>query len=220
MNATPNPPVSPAPANPDDAIARAHEALMKHGELQFDFPKFVPPEPPAWLVWLVKLLRWLGPYLGYAMWALVIAALSMVLFLIVRSLIRRGFFSWKIAKRKSAPESVWRPAREFARLLLSDADALAREGRYAEAVHLILLRSVLDIGRHRPTIVKPALTSREIAALDDLPESARSAFAEIAAITERAIFGGRQVGAREYDACRAAYEWFAFPEIWSMKRAA
>jgi hypothetical protein len=196
---------------------------MQHSELQFDFPKFVPPQPPEWLVWLSRhlgWLRWVAPYIGYVMWAIVIAALAMVLFLIIRSLIRRGFFSWWRTKEEKPPESEWRPTSEAARLLLSDADKLAAEGRYADAIHLILLRSIEDISRHRPTALKPALTSREIGRLEALPLAAREAFAHIAAVSEHAIFAGREVGQREYAECRAAYERFAFPDVWSMKRAA
>lgn len=202
------------------ALAQAHAALMKHGELQFDFPRFTPPEMPAWLVWLAKILKPIAPYLGYIMWAIVIAAVAMVLFLIFRSLVRRGVFSWRRKAKAEAPPPDWRPAPDAARHLLSDADALAAAGRYAEAIHLILLRSIQDIGRYRPAVMKPALTSREISALEEIPQAARTAFAHIAAVVERAIFAGRPVGRAEYVECRAAYERFAFPESWSLARAA
>ena len=42
-------------------------------------------------------------------------------------------------------------ARRGARARLArEADALAAEGRFAEAIHHLLLRSVEDIGRRRP----------------------------------------------------------------------
>jgi hypothetical protein len=104
--------------------------------------------------------------------------------------------------------------------LLSDADALAAKGRYAEAIHLLLLRSIQEIAQHRPTILKPALTSREISALRELPEAARLAFAQIARIVEQALFAGREVGSHEYAQCRQAYERFAFPDLWSSRAAA
>jgi hypothetical protein len=204
-----------------DAARRAHDALMAHGELQFDFPQFTPPEPPAWLIWLGKLLAPLAPYFGYIMWGIVIAAAALVLFLIAKSLIGRRFFlpSRKIAADK-VPGPEWRPAREAALLLLSDADALAAAGRYAEAIHLILLRSIQEIGKHRPAVLKPALTSREIGALRDLPAAARAAFVSIAEVVERAVFAGNEVGAAEYAECRAAYERFAFPDVWTLRAAA
>ena len=214
------PPDTPIP----QAAARAHAALMKHSELQFDFPKFEPPKPPEWLVKLLDFLGWLlkpiAPYMNYVWWAIVIAAVALMLFLIARSLIRRGLLFRPKGMGKAEPEQEWRPAPEAARLLLSDADALAARGRYAEAIHLILLRSIQDIAQHRPSILKPALTSREISALRELPEAARTAFLRIAQIVERAVFAGREVGQRDYAECREAYERFAFPDVWSMRAAA
>jgi hypothetical protein len=215
----PSPHDTPIP----EAAARAHAALMKHDELQFDYPRFAPPKPPDWLVKLLDFLGWLLkpilPYLNYLWWMIVIATIALVVFLIARSLIRRGiFFSKKTQRTVSKPE--WRPAPETARLLLSDADALAAQGRYAEAIHLILLRSIQEIARHRPAVLKPALTSREIGELRELPEAARIAFVHIARVVERALFAGREVGQREYAECREAYERFAFPDVWSLRAAA
>jgi hypothetical protein len=68
----------------------------------------------------------------------------------------------------------WRPDAAVARVLLADADALAAKGRYAEAAHLLLRRSVQDIEGSRPRLVRPALTSRDIAAHPGLPDAARS----------------------------------------------
>lgn len=215
----PSPPDTPIP----QAASRAHAALMRHGELQFDFPKFVPPKFPDWLVKLLeflgRLLKPVAPYRGYIWWAIVIATVALLLFLVVRSLIRRGIFVLKNANTPARAEE-WRPGPETARLLLSDADALAAQGRYAEAVHFILLRSVQEIAQRRPSILKPALTSREIGALRELPEGARIAFVHIASVVERAVFAGREVGQREYAECREAYERFAFPDPWSMRAAA
>ena len=45
-----------------------------------------------------------------------------------------------------------------ARARLADADALAAAGRFAEAVHLLLYRSVDDISDRRPGLVRPAMT--------------------------------------------------------------
>ena len=216
----PSPSVTPIP----QAAAHAHAALMKHSELQFDFPKFVPPKPPDWLVKLLEFLGWLfkplAPYMPYVWWAILAAAIGLIVFLVTRSLIRRGFLPFsKRVGGAGEPEPQWRPTAETARLLLSDADALAVQGRYAEAIHLILLRSIQEIAQRRPTILKPALTSREIGGLRELPEAARVAFAFIARIVERALFAGREVGQREYAESREAYERFAFPDLWSRAAA-
>lgn len=203
------------------AAHRAHDALMGHGELQFDFPKFTPPQPPQWLIWLGKILAPLAPYLAYIAWAIVVAAAALILFLIVKSLIARGLLpAGRKAEDTEVPLPEWRPARESALLLLSDADGLASQGRYTEAIHLILLRSIQEIGRYRPSVLKPALTSREIGALRELPEAARRAFVSIAQIVERAVFAGGAAGEADYRECRAAYERFAFPDVWVLRAAA
>lgn len=101
-----------------------------------------------------------------------------------------------------------------ARTLLEDADKLAAAGQFAEAVHLILFRSIEDIEGKRPDLISPALTSRDIAGLEGVPERVRRTFSDIAAVVERSFFGGRAVGAEEFAACRKAYEGFAFAEAW------
>ena len=77
---------------------------------------------------------------------------------------------------------------------LEEADALAAQGKYAEAIHHLLFRSIEDISSRRPNLVRPALTSREIAASEAIPSRAGELFASIARLVERSLFGGRAVG--------------------------
>jgi hypothetical protein len=102
-----------------------------------------------------------------------------------------------------------------ARARLADADALAAEGRYAEAVHLLLYRSVDDIAAKRPGLVKPALTSRDLAGSRDLPQVPRGAFARIARAVEVSLFGGQPVDADVWGECRAAYAELTVPRAWA-----
>ncbi|MGH7024830.1 MAG: DUF4129 domain-containing protein, partial [Caulobacteraceae bacterium] len=121
-------------------------------------------------------------------------------------------------RRPRAPKvrpADWRPEAFKARALLADADRLAAEGRYDEAAHLLLLRGIDDIEEKRPRLVKPALTARDIAALEAVPGPARGAFSKIAAAVERSLFGGQVLDAAAFAACRAAYEAFAFGDAWA-----
>ena len=111
--------------------------------------------------------------------------------------------------------SAWRPEAGRARLLLDEADRLAAQGKFAEAAHHLLLHSIQDLEDHRPRTIKPALTSRDIAAMDLLPPKARQAFDGIARVVERSLFGGRAVDADDFAECRRAYESFAFGGAWS-----
>jgi hypothetical protein len=210
----PGPAVSHIPILPE--IAQAHRQLLDHHELQFDFPEFHPTPPPQWLLDLLKFLAKIWPnmsFMGYVGWGLVIIGALVIAFLVGREIYRQPW----ARKRRSVDDagaSEWRPELEAARNLLREADLLASQGKYAEAVHLILLRSIEDIGKHKPGLVRPAMTSREIGALRQLPSAARTTFVTIMQIVERALFAGLQIVAADFAQCREAYERFAFPGVW------
>jgi len=63
--------------------------------------------------------------------------------------------------------------------------------------------------------VSKALTARDIASLDALPDCARRAFVQIAADVERSLFGGQALDAETFARRRADYETFAFPQAWA-----
>ena len=110
-------------------------------------------------------------------------------------------------------EEAWTPSRAEAATLLEDADRLAAEGRFAEATHLLLRRSVRHIGDSRPDWLIPATTAREISVLPMLPEAGRRAFATIADRVERSLFALRDLDAGDWTAARAAYADFARIEL-------
>jgi len=94
-------------------------------------------------------------------------------------------------------------------LVVEDADRLAAQGDYAEAVHLLLKRSFGEIAAERPDWLSPASTAREIGALPALPERARSAFSTIAQVVERSLFGLRILAEPDWLRARSAYADFA-----------
>lgn len=193
-------------------VAEAHRQLLQDKQLQFDFSRLKIPENPQLNLpdWLITVFKVLGPVLGYLFWGVVIAGALFILFLVLREVVSTRFGGPGKTTSLQGPNIMdWRPSAEQARVLLDDADALAAEGRFAEAAHLLLLRGVQDIRDHRPGLVQPALTSRDIAALNELPAQARGAFAAIAAVVERSLFGGRAVEAADWGDCRKAYEDFA-----------
>jgi hypothetical protein len=200
------PPATPAP-NGGEAFADAHRAMLGDGAIQFDFP---PPQPPQPQTDFLSL----GPILTVVFWLAVAGIVAFLLYLIVPRLIGA---KWAI-RHRGEPEAgaggAWRPEAAEARELLGEADALAAAGRYSEAAHLILFRSIEDIDAKRPALVRPALTSRDIAALDAIPGGPRSAFARIAMMVERSLFAQRPLGAGDWTDCRAAYQEFAFAEGW------
>lgn len=194
-------------------LAELHAELVAREDLQFDFPPYVEPKPPAWADALARLFEAIGPLLKIVFWVgLVIGGLLVVYFAA-----REVQATW--TRRRKATEAVrpadWAPEPEKAKALLEDADRLAAQGRFEEAVHLLLFRSIDDLAGRRPEAVRPALTSRDIARIEAMPGPARSAFSRIAEVVEKSFFGGRPVGQGEFAECRRAYEAFAFAEGWA-----
>jgi hypothetical protein len=217
-------------------FASAHQALRADPAIQFNLPPAPPPpKPPAWLKelgeWLDKVLKpvgrffdWIGsfmpdaPIARFLLWAvLAIAAATLLALIFVR--LRHGQWRWPWGKLEGpehipAEEEEWQPEAAPVRSWLDEADALAAKGRFAEAIHHLLLRSVEDIARRRPRLVRPALTSRELSASDGIPSAARELFAAIARLVERSLFGGREVGRTDWDEARTAYADFALARAW------
>jgi hypothetical protein len=195
-------------------LAEAHRRLLADKSIQFDLPPFIAPEPPAWLRPLARLLHWIAPAIPYLFWGAVAVGGAIILFLIIRELIGlRWRLPWR-RKRAGEDEEDWRPTEAAARALLEDAESLARQGRYAEATHLLLQRSVDDITRRHPGLVRPSVTARDLSTTPDLPARARGAFAAIARVVETSLFGGRPVDAAGWESCRSAYADFALAASW------
>jgi len=193
-------------------LAAAHRALLHTRGLQFDF-KGAPPDPPTpkWMEALGRFLRDFAPILQFVFWGGVILAAALVVWFFARE-----FLATRLPKTaRTAPPADWRPEAAAARALLESADRLSAEGQYGEAIHLLLFRSIDDLVGRRPGVVRPALTSRDIAGLEAMPAGPRSAFARIAERVERSFFGGREADAADFAAARADYEAFAFAEGWS-----
>jgi hypothetical protein len=204
-----------------DTFANDWRALRADDDIQFapiDKPK--PAEYPEWLKSLGRFLDWLlspladlfralGRILGVSapvlMWlvvALVVVLVGLLVWRYVATLARRE-------RREAEATPDWAPEASEALALLEDADRLAAEGRYDEATHLLLKRSVGQIAAARPDLLEPSSTAREIAQLPALSEAARGAFALIAGRVERSLFALRSLSADDWTAARAAYADFA-----------
>jgi hypothetical protein len=203
-----------------DRIESAHQALLRDPGLQFEFEGLPPPpELPDWLRSFFEFLGSLQPVFEILFWLGVAALVALIVYFVGREILR--YHRGKVAKPQERGTALpdWRPPVARARALLGDADRLAAEGRFAEAVHLLLYRSLEDIDAKRPHTLKPALTSRDILTLNALPEAARRALGRLVATVEWSFFGGRQVDAQDFSECRHAYEEFAFAGTWSENAA-
>ncbi len=222
-------------ATATDRFTAAHAALKADPTVQFTLQRAPPPpRPPEWLLQFIKWLghalepigrffRWIDafmpnwPFARIFLWGLVAVVVVLILWGVYQR-IRYG--EWRMPTRIGlratavAEEEAWAPEAAPAREWLREADAMAAAGRYAEAVHHLLFRSIDDIARRRPRLVRPALTSRELSASEALPPPARDLFAGIARLVERSLFGGRPVDAQDWAGARAAYSDFALPGTW------
>lgn len=199
-----------------DASARfdaAHAKLLADGSMQFEMTTYKPQPPPAWLEALFNLIGASGSRVVFWI-VLALAAVALAGFIVNRA--RDGDWSWLLRRKAREEEEAeaWRPEEAPARALLQEADSLAAAGRFDEAAHLLLFRSIEDIDRRRPDLVRPALTSRDIAIAPTLPPGPKSAFGRIVQTVERSLFGGRTLEERDWKACREAYQEFAFASAW------
>jgi hypothetical protein len=215
-------------------LSEAYRALRGDHAVQFDLtPAPAPPKAPDWLRtlghWLEYLFRPVGkaidwisslmpdaPYARIFLWTVLIAALLALAWLIVERS-RSGEWRlprWRRRAQAAEADDGWVPSAAPVRAWLDEADALAARGQFAEAVHHLLRRSIDDIAYRRPQLVRPALTSRDIAAAQAIPPRARMLFSGIVAIVERSLFGGRPVSADDWSATRASYADFALSQAW------
>lgn len=196
-----------------DRFADAHRRLLADESIQFELSVFQQPPPPAWVEALIDFFRAIFPFLRILFWVAVAAAVVLLAYAIVRR-VQDGEWSWRRKAAASDEVESWMPQEAPARALLREADALAAAGRYGEAAHLLLFRSIEDIDRRRPQLVRPALTSRDIAGAPALPSGPRRSFGDIVMMVERSLFGGHSLGEQDWQTCRAAYEDFAFASAW------
>lgn len=203
------------------SAAQNWEAIHADPTIQFAPvpPAPLPPDPevPEWLrnlgdslgEWLRPLGEWLAtswPILKWVMIGAAVLCLALIAWYLLKPLL-----GWRPRAKEDEPE--WVPDRDDALSLLEDADALAAAGRYDEATHLLLIRSVGQIRAARPDWLEPSSTAREIAALPSLPDRARTAFSTIAERVERSLFALRNLDAGDWQAARSAYADFALARI-------
>jgi hypothetical protein len=91
---------------------------------------------------------------------------------------------------------------------LTDVEELARQGRFGEAIHLLLLHLFAALQRRPATAPAPAHTGREVLARTTLASDAKAALAVLVAAAENVHFGGRVAGREDYENCLGHYRRF------------
>lgn len=198
-------------------IAEAWRDVRADESIQYAQVPMPERAPPGWfrrfMEWLSDLLSPVAQALVsnwfWLKWALLAIGIALLLYGLIR-LIAPDLLARR--KRQSAEEDDWTPHQDEVLALLEEADRLASEGRYDEATHLLLKRSVRQIAAARPDIVEPSSTARELSAEPRIPEGARSAFGVIAQRVERSLFALTKLSSDDWQAARDAYADFALQQ--------
>jgi hypothetical protein len=202
-----------------DELEQRHKDLLERKDLQFAFTVDQPPvpqRPPGWLQWLGDLLGFLSPLFNLIFWGALALVVAGIIFFAVREFVEsRPGRSPRIKDENPTQVTEFRPTEARAKALLEEADRLAALGKFDEAAHTLLYRSIADIEERLPRSIRKAQTSREIAGLAALPQAVRTAFEPITRAVERSWFGGLKLNADDYQVCRKAYADFALAEAWS-----
>lgn len=138
-------------------------------------------------------------------YGILVVAIVMVVMWLVRDL-RRGS-----DKESLEGEEVPQPTvdQDVLERPVGDADELARAGRYAEAIHTLLLRTLVELVRATRTRVPASLTSREILARVPLVPAAREALYQLVTTVEVTYFGDDVPQQADYERCRQEFARFA-----------
>lgn len=218
----------------DLGLPDGYSDIRENADIQFS-PielKDIEPREPSWFgEWLRGVFEWLGdvfspvsgalasgwPVLKWVLLAMLVAFAAYFAFRIIGPLAFRGR---NVSASEGEVEPQWQPDRQESIALLEDADALAAQGRFDEATHLLLRRSVSQIAAARPDWVDPSSTARELAALPALSQTAQRTFAIISEAVERSLFALKQLSQEDWQTARAAYADFALARIDSRSDAA
>jgi len=184
-------------AQSPSAVEQARAAVIRQPDLQLQLPTGEEDEPPPNR--RVRIPEW-------AFWVVVAGGVLFILYHL-RDVIP-GLAAWRGTDRgwaEEAEEGALLATRSPADVLLT-ADELARAGRYVDAMHVLLLKSLTDIRQRLDEEFADSLTSREILRRARLPAAGATALGEIVLGVERSYFGDHPVGAEDYQACRRHFD--------------
>lgn len=89
-----------------------------------------------------------------------------------------------------------------------NADDLARQGRFMDAIHFLLLHALMEMRQRLKAQFADSLTSREILQATDLPAEASAALRDMITRVETTYFGDHPAAAGDYAACRSSFNQF------------
>lgn len=185
----------------DEAVKAARRSLDLQTEIP---PPQFKPSPrsknsPGGFSFAPELMQ----LLLYLAIAAAVAVIAVILFNALSGYKRKGPQTIQTADEKDEAPGTAALRMEHAQM---SADALARAGDFAEAMHILLLQSVTELRRRLGISIADALTSREILERLKISGLGKNALGDIVARVELTHFGGRLPNAEDYLACRSSFE--------------
>lgn len=184
-------------------ITKAFNASKRSLDLQTEMPvkKAMKVQHPA-----IKLPGFsLSPFVVRVLLISAIIVIAVLILLNLKTLRWSDSRAKKLARQKEIEIDAAATTMRMEKAQL-EADELARQGNFAEAMHALLLQSVNELRRRLRVSIGVSLTSREILHRIGLPPEGRNVFADIIRRVEISYFGSYQPGSADYAACRLSYD--------------
>jgi hypothetical protein len=184
----------PLAAQTQDPRAAAEQAIRRL-DLQTELPR--DPEARPLRIQVPVAVVWLMAALGVALLLYMFKDMLPALGFAARGDLEDG--------EEGTGGTVARPPEQ----VLAAADDLARQGRFVDAMHVLLLQGLADIRRHLGEHFADSLTSREILRSTKLSEAGRGPLQDIITRVEWTYFGKYPADREDYAACRASFDALA-----------
>jgi hypothetical protein len=188
-----------------ETVRQARDQVLADGSYQTERPEpeeLPRIEPFTIPPWLAKVLFW-AVLVGVG--ALVLFFLGNLALDLLRN--RTAFQRNRDRPGEGALRVETPPAepRVLDRATLAEADRLAVEGRFSEAIHLLLLVALARLQRELGARVAPAMTGRELLHLPALPGGTVEPLTRMVQLSEINHFGGREAAEPDYRNARADF---------------
>lgn len=189
-------------------VRETRERVLNSGNYQTERP--APPEieergePLRLPPWVIEAFLWT---------IAAILAVMVVVFLLNALQNRTGFKLKRKSNQEPSATLVETPLFDMQKAVvdrsLEEADALAAQGRFAEAIHLLLLVAMDRLRRELGARIAPALTGREVLQLAPVPPAVVEPLSRMVSLSEIKHFGGRDAAGPDYDQCRQDFLQFS-----------
>jgi hypothetical protein len=185
----------PVAAQTPQEIQKTAEQAIHRLDLQTELPH--QPEPPQFSIKLPS----------EVLWVVIALAIGFLLYAFRDALPvwwRRQDGTWTGDDIVTGDAQARAPA-----AVLGAADDLAAQGRFVDAMHVLLLQGLADIRARLDEKFADSLTSREILRSTKLSAAGRSSLRDIVNRVEWTYFGEHPANQADYVACRASFNALA-----------